>query len=681
MQSANWFFSLPLCKKQIKRFWPLWGMYTFVLFMLMPVSLLLEAQNKFVSQDLYLRLNQHGVMMAAQSAPWIALAFGVLVAMALWSYLYNNRSVSMIHALPLRRETLFFTNYLTGILFFLVPNLFVFLLTLGAEAMIGTVTIKGLAIWLLCQTLLCFFFFSFATLFAFVTGHILALPALYMIFSFLTAALSMLLDFSFREFVYGYTAGSIPFLNWFGKWLSPAYAFIKELRLTYPMTSAGGQEFPTAQIHGISVVLGYAVAGLLMAVIAYLLYRYRKLEQSGEVIVVSFLRPIFKYGVAICSGLVFGNVFYQILPGLFTRGMVSMLFFLLLWGAIGYFAAEMLLRKSFRVFRQSYKGCLVVLVLLSASMLAMEWDLGGYEKTIPSETQVEEVTISNPYNVQVQNPEDIAKVLALHESVLREKDQIERWRSGEDPLMQSLIDQSQTRNGIYLEECSWNYIELDYKLKDGTHLKREYQIPITKDLLSQDQSSAASYEQLVNTPELRLRSVFPDMLRAEDLLQVEVKPTSQISRERGKSMPYEEAKGSNSIVLSGDGAQLLYEAVREDILAGRLEKQWILQSEESLKANYINTISFTFRGDYPTNKRSAGDWYEKKNRDGENEVYYEVPITLQNTASSTLAVLERFGLTDQVHFMTEYDWQLEHSRSGENAEVEKSYEGMVPAQE
>ncbi|MDF2838690.1 MAG: hypothetical protein K0S60_393 [Evtepia sp.] len=660
MRSANWFFSLPLCKKQVKRFWPLWGMYVFVLFILMPVYQLIETQDRSVdTHDLFYLLHQHGMGMAAQIAPWIALVFGVLTAMALWSYLYNNRSVSMMHALPLARETMFFTNYITGILFFLIPNLLIFLLTLGAEAMIGVVAIKSLAIWLLCQTLLCFFYFSFATMFAFVTGHILVLPSLYAIFSCLTLALTMLLDFSFGEFVYGYASRSIPFLNWVGEWLSPPYAMLKGLRLTYPMTSVGGQEFTAAQIHGISVVCAYAIAGLVMTMIAYLLYRYRKLELSGEVIVVSFLRPVFKYGVAICSGLVFGNIFYQVLPSLFSRGIASMLFFLLLWGVIGYFVAEMLLQKSFRVIRKSYKGCLVVMVLLSAAMLAMEWDLSGYEKTVPSADQVEKVTLSNQHNVQIYDPESIARVLALQESVVKEKDQIERWKHGEDPKMQDLINQSQTKNGIYVEECSWYYVHLDYKLKDGSILKREYQFPITEELLTQENTPAAYYAQLVNKPEIRLRSLFPDVLKAEDLLQVEVQTTGQIARERGAEMPSEVSGSNDSIVLSGETAQLLFDAVREDVLAGRLEKQWLLQSEESLKSNYINSIHFTFRGDYNTDNLSAGDWYEKQDKDGKNEVYYEVPLTLQSTASSTLAVLEQLGLSDRIHFMSEYDWQLD----------------------
>ena len=43
------------------------------------------------------------------------LVYAVLCAMAVWSYLYNARSVGLMHTLPIRREGLFLTNFLSGL--------------------------------------------------------------------------------------------------------------------------------------------------------------------------------------------------------------------------------------------------------------------------------------------------------------------------------------------------------------------------------------------------------------------------------------------------------------------------------------------------------------------------------------------------------------------------------------
>ena len=45
----------------------------------------------------------------------MAFVFGGVLAMALYSYLMNGRSVGLIHSLPLKRQTLFFTQLLTGL--------------------------------------------------------------------------------------------------------------------------------------------------------------------------------------------------------------------------------------------------------------------------------------------------------------------------------------------------------------------------------------------------------------------------------------------------------------------------------------------------------------------------------------------------------------------------------------
>mgnify|MGYP006990310965 CR=1 FL=1 len=53
----------------------------------------------------------------------MALSFGILLAMALFSYLMSSRSCQAIHALPIRREGLLLTNYVSALGFIAVPSL------------------------------------------------------------------------------------------------------------------------------------------------------------------------------------------------------------------------------------------------------------------------------------------------------------------------------------------------------------------------------------------------------------------------------------------------------------------------------------------------------------------------------------------------------------------------------
>ena len=61
-----------------------------------------------------------------------------------------------------------------------------------------------------------------------------------------------------------------------------------------------------------------------------------------------------------------GNLFDSIFDRLLPDGAWTLLFWMLLWGAFGCFVAVMLLRKTFWVFKSSWKGCCVFLACLTA---------------------------------------------------------------------------------------------------------------------------------------------------------------------------------------------------------------------------------------------------------------------------------------------------------------------------
>jgi len=646
MQSANLCFSMPLFKKQIKRFWPLVSLYSFLLLMLLPVYMLLMRTNgaQGMSREV-LKMDFHDYLlgMAANGAPWIGLAFGILAAMAVWSYLYNHRAVSMMHALPLSRGSLFLTNYLCGLVFALVPNLVIFLLTLCVEAMAGAVTMQALLIWLLCQSLLSFFFFSFATLLAFVTGHILVLPCLFAIFNGMTKAVTMFIDWLFGSFVFGYASGSLTGLNGFGEWFSPMYAILDRVKTLQPSLLDETQR-QTMQIEGLSVIAIFAVVGVVMTVLAYLLYRSRRLELSGEVIVVGFLQPVFKYGVAICAGLCFGALFCEMFKNVFSRGIGTLLCCLLLWAAIGYFAAEMLLRKSFRVIRKSLPGALALLMLMAAAVLAMEWDLGGYERSIPQADQVSSVIVIGNGG-QSSDPEIIKETIALQESIVGEKREIERQDREYQRKIREMVD-----SNPYIEKLSWRYVSLEYKLTNGSSIEREYVIPVSEELLSRADSPASLYGKLINHPDWTLTSYFPEQLHAEELLQVEVQTTQvrNVKEADAGALSYGQR------LFSGADARLILAAVREDLAAGRIGHDYLLQDEESTQINYANSIYFSFRGDYNTEEPAAGHWYQNDNSKRKAYSEYEVSLNLQKTATATLAVLEKLGLSEGVDLMSEH---------------------------
>ena len=153
--------------------------------------------------------------------------------MAVFSYLYNSRSVAFYHALPLRREDLFLTNYLSGLSFTVLPALAVFALTLLTELALGDADLRGLLAWLLVQVLANFFFYSFAVFCAMFTGHLAALPVFYGVLNLLAFLMTSLVEAVCDLFLYGFR--SFP---------SPVWS----LWITCPRPSSCPMQFPSCPV-------------------------------------------------------------------------------------------------------------------------------------------------------------------------------------------------------------------------------------------------------------------------------------------------------------------------------------------------------------------------------------------------------------------------------------------------
>ena len=204
MRSATSYFNGTLYRKTLARFWPLWGLWGVGwLFLLARYFEVSSWRSNDPAQVLFSMAKDLPNILSAGLL--LAVAFAILCAMAVFGYLYNSRSACWTHALPVRREALFTTQYLAGLSFLLLPLLAVGVLTAIVEMSFLPISSWGAALsallaWLLAQGGMCLFFFSFAAFCAMFTGHILALPAFYFILNFLVSGLWYLLSNLMREF-------------------------------------------------------------------------------------------------------------------------------------------------------------------------------------------------------------------------------------------------------------------------------------------------------------------------------------------------------------------------------------------------------------------------------------------------------------------------------------------------
>ena len=65
-----------------------------------------------------------------------------------------------------------------------------------------------------------------------------------------------------------------------------------------------------------------------------------------------------------------------------------------LMGVLCYFAVEMLIRKSFRVFRKGWPGAIAVAVVLTLVCVGAKMDITGYEDRLPDREKIESVELN-----------------------------------------------------------------------------------------------------------------------------------------------------------------------------------------------------------------------------------------------------------------------------------------------
>lgn len=632
-----------LWRKNMARFWPIWAVYFIGWFLALPM----ELWNGNYRRDLdWFAVN--GVLSwAAEATVVVTFLFALLSAMAVYSYLYQAKSAGMIHALPVRREGLYLTSYVSGLSLTLLPMLAVALITALAEAAAGCFNGAALGYWVASQLCCILFFFSFASFCAMFTGHILALPAFYGILNFLAAVVEWLVDNLFISLLFGYTRNAD-----FGQaalWLTPVVNLARRVGPNVEWSEGG--RLLGYSLDGMGLLALYAAVGLLFAAAGYAVYHYRHLENAGDVVAVGWVRPIFKYGVAFCCALCLGMFLYEwVLGGSLQNGMGLLIPFILICGAVGYFVAEMLLRKSFRVGR-SWKGCAVFTAVLLCLCLTLDFDLFGYEKYVPNPQLVLSATVNAPIDSATDltdsaqggflGGEDLESrqlVARLHQAIVDRQTEIENgdytFSASEGEVDGYYVD--------YLEEESYMNLWISYTQPSGSLLERHYDpVPLSVEDMDDPDSPTAILNELLNRPGSR-RSLYFD--EHQDQARLVDATLAHLTWDQEKQTFVESH-------IPIEAKEELLAAVKADLDAGRLGRRWLLQTADYYDTNYRNVLEFTF------------DWRESPNGAGPTaQTSQVVKIRLQKGAAETMKVLEKYELTGNLETCAQFSHR-EHGLS------------------
>ena len=468
------FCNAALLRSDIKRYWPLLFLYVAVWVVILPMQILSASREcDGVAEGIMtvLQLRQHNVIIQSIPASVVmSLLFGCFAAMAVWSYLMSGRTVGLMHALPVTRTQAFFSHVLSALGALTAGNVLIFLLTALCSAGFSYVDWAALGTWLLLTELMALFFFALGSLCAMVTGWLLAVPVLYGAMNVIALLLYAVISTMTQMFYFGYSNSDIPeFITWLtpvGRiWDAVANGGTQPVEVQF-REPIGNQSYHRFQLpaSAFSTCIIYAAVGIALLALVWWLYKKRPSETAGDAMSFRWLQPIARWSIGLCGGLGLGLFLNYVILG---SSFAGLLICQLVMGVICFFAAQMLLKKKFRIFTSRWWVETLALVLtLLAVTLCIKLDITGYQHRVPDAEDVTSVRFSASYaDFTTDDPAAVESVISLHRAILEQYDE-----TGERLENQTYLD---TEGGP--TTC---YVRVDYQLRNGTSLRREWRVSI-----------------------------------------------------------------------------------------------------------------------------------------------------------------------------------------------------------
>lgn len=596
MRSRTSFFDKRVSLHLLRRFWPLYLAWLAVLLL---ASFAADADSFRAEPVRYVSDLRVNLMTAGEALAWVSFFAGALMAMAMLSYLYFPRDCGLMNSLPLRRESVYFSAVLTGLVPMLLCDVLVcgILWALYGRAGVGT---RYFVWWLEMVVPANAGFYGVACFCGTLTGHVLVLPAVYVVLSCSAAMFEGAVRSVFSELLYGYAMNGI-----WSERLSPPVWFTdhRSYQTLQYMNAEKGIAAEYAP-QWIGYLAGVCAVGLILAVLGALIVRRRHMESAGEIVAVSVLRPVFRVCMALGCGLGIPMFWAAATADDKPANFVVLVLSVIVCAAIGYFAAEMLIRKTLRVFDHGWKQFGILCVCLLAFVTLTKLDVLGYETHIPAADEIDSVELADYMGDTVREPETIEAILDFQRGVVAHR----------------------AENRAALPGGGSQTIWLNYHLNDGKTYRRCYRLPF--DGKPDPDSDLCAWEQVLNLPEVRLMRLRVGRDWTEDDVR-----DGWVEILSPRNDPSEPVYLSDTRRLTPAQAVSLYrDGILPDAEAGNIGRWYVWEPDESTRTNL-----------------SVNIYLKQDMQDRENGYWSPLGVTVEKGSENTLRWLkENLGLEPAV---------------------------------
>lgn len=561
-------FDRAVFRRALKKTAPVWILYT-LYELLLPLRLFSFCRGvSSCTDDFLVQIEKTILGYARINASLLPFLLGGLLAWVLFFWLFRAGTAYFYAALPVRRETLFLTNYLTGVLLCAAPALLSSLLLWAVGAGFGAAVFVP-AMQVFAATMLGFLlFFSFAVLVCCVVGQMAAMPIVYVILNFTFFVLEAIVRHLLFTFVYGMPYSQSSTMQSFALHATPVLGLLQGgFRVATDWAERDGMYYMeyAPRLEGWGYLGALAALGLVFALCAFLLLKHREMERSGDVIAVGWLRPVALYVFTIGCALVLGALMAELFSSNTADNFWYVLLFLFMGAFVGYFAGKMLLQKTVHVFRSGWLGLGACCLALLLAFGAAEFDLFGYSRYLPERSAVQAAGLTHYQSNGLYTTQDdafIQDVLNLHTAAVSEKSK-----------------QEHRRHAYQLGTDYTEQFYITYRMTDGTLTERYYSIVYSEADLEDPDSLISRFSALYNSPgSVLIRTGFDTPRTEKNVLSCYVS-----SFDTGESLE-----------LTGRDAWRVYTACLDDINAGLLGAEDVSGSGSTKEAGNYTPLNLIF---------------------------------------------------------------------------------------
>lgn len=367
--------SLNLFKGECKRRLWLYALTLVVFIALQPGSLLMDI-------DRWLIWGIRPAMMIANIKSTVAITYIGLLFMLLaviygavsYGYIFSRSRVDMYHSLPMDRKSLFIVNYLSGLLPFMVIELFASLL------LMCVVMIKGLGGHGIGNVIFCTYIYS---VFIFMLAYSITIMALSLCGNPIIGLLlsgAIMFGFEFTEMI----------LGWYSNYCFQTHSYVSSGDYPLWKLALSPSNFQNRLGQTIGDTPGRFILLIVVTVICTLLaaylYKIRPSESAGKALCYKILQPFVRIPLVVVAALSGGIYLVFVSGDMMTAGWYWILFAFV--GVLTHVVAEIVLQLDFKKALKHWQQLIISLAVAAVIACFFLYDLGGYDRYIPKENKV-----------------------------------------------------------------------------------------------------------------------------------------------------------------------------------------------------------------------------------------------------------------------------------------------------